>query len=251
MNVDIILACTGIFFGELYWNFVGWGSLVTQIFLQNIIGFEIKRAIALDNAAVLGSEIGLLLMLLRKEKIEKWMWSMMGVAGFWALFGANLLHIMPTEYVKVIFTFAVVLLVVKNLFFPSLGMKERWFHTDTKTLSLLAIATFFIATYNAFLSIGDFIIWLLMLTTLFHFSYHRALFVLSFCFVFARAVGTLEYFRLDLIDIQFYAPMFCTAFCSGIIAWYFVHKIHSDTLTCILKYLSIVLAAYLVMQIFV
>lgn len=47
---------------------------MTQIFLQNIIGFEIKNAIALDNAAVLGSEIGLLVMLLRKQKIEKWMW---------------------------------------------------------------------------------------------------------------------------------------------------------------------------------
>ena len=248
MNFDIILACIGIFFGELYGNFVGGGSLVTQIFLQNIIGFEIKNAIALDNAAVLWSEIGLLLMLLRKEKIEKWMWFMMGIAGFWALFGANLLHIMPTEYVKIIFTFAVVWLVVKNLFFPSLGLKERWFYADTKTLLLLAIATFFIATYNAFLSIWDFIIGLLILTTLFHFSYHRALFVLSFCFVFARAVGTLEYFRLDLIDIHFYIPMFCTAFCSGIIAGYFVHKIHSDILTKFLKYLSVFLAIYLVVQ---
>lgn len=55
MNFDIVLACLGIFFGELYGNFVGGGSLVTQIFLQNIIGFEIKNAIALDNAAVLGS----------------------------------------------------------------------------------------------------------------------------------------------------------------------------------------------------
>ena len=137
MNFDIILACTWIFFGELYGNFVGGGSLVTQIFLQNIIGFEIKNAIALDNAAVLGSEIGLLLMLLRKEKIEKWMWYMMAVAGFWALFGANLLYIMPTQYVKLIFTFAVVWLVVKNLFFPSLGMKEKWFHADTKTLLFL------------------------------------------------------------------------------------------------------------------
>lgn len=53
MNIDILLACLGIFFGELYGNLVGGGSLVTQIFLQNIIGFEIKNAIALDNAAVL------------------------------------------------------------------------------------------------------------------------------------------------------------------------------------------------------
>ena len=82
MNFDIIIACVGIFFGELYGNFVGGGSLVTQIFLQNIIGFGIKHAIALDNAAVLGSEIGLLLMLLRKEKIESWMWYMIGVASF-------------------------------------------------------------------------------------------------------------------------------------------------------------------------
>lgn len=251
MNFDIALACLGIFFGELYGNFVGWGSLVTQIFLQNIIWFEIKNAIALDNAAVLGSEIGLLTMLLRKQKIEKWMWSVVVVSSFGALFWANLLNIVPTDIMKIVFTLAVVWLVVKNLFFSSDNKKENGFVLSSRNLILLCIASFFIATYNAFLSIWDFIIGLLILTSIFHFKYHRALFLLTFWFVFARSVGTLEYLRLDLIDMNFYLPMFLSAMLSGLIAGYLVEHVHSDILNKILKYLSIFLALYLVVQLFV
>ena len=250
MNIDIVLACIGIFFGELYWNFVWWWSLVTQIFLQNIIGFDIKNAIALDNAAVLWSEIGLLVMLLRTQKIESWMWWLVWVSSLWAIFWANLLNIVPMEVMKIVFTLAVLGLVIKNLFFSSETHIEKGFILNRRNLVLLCIASFFIATYNAFLSIWDFIIWLLILTSIFHFKYHRALFILTFCFVFARAVGTLEYFRLDLIDVDFYIPMFFSAMMSWLIAWYFVEKIHSDTLTKFLKYLSIVLAGYLIFQLF-
>jgi len=248
MNFDILLACIGIFFGELYGNFVGGGSLVTQIFLQNIIGFEIKNAVALDNAAVLWSEIGLLTMLLRKQKIEKWMWYVVAVSSLWALFWANLLNTVPTEIMKIIFTLAVLWLVVKNLLFSSPVYIEKWFVVNRKNLILLCSASFFIATYNAFLSVWDFIIWLLVLTSIFHFKYHRALFILTFWFVFARAVWTAEYFRLGLIDINFYIPMLVSALFSGVIAWYFVEKIHSDTFTMLLKYLSIFLAWYLILQ---
>ncbi|NDK10031.1 sulfite exporter TauE/SafE family protein [Candidatus Gracilibacteria bacterium] len=249
-NFDIFLACIGIFFGELYGNFVGGGSLVTQIFLQNIIGFPIKNAIALDNAAVLGSELGLLFMLLKKEKIEKWMWALVLVALFGALLGANLLNIIPSEYVKIFFTLAIGGLVIKNLFFGNGKKSELGFVASQKNIILLCVAGFFIATYNAFLSIGDFIVGLLVLTTIFHFTYHRALFVLSFAFVFARAVGTIEYFRLGLINVDFYIPMFFTALCSGLIAGYFVHKIHSEVLEKFLKYLSVLLALYLIFELF-
>lgn len=248
MNIDVILACVGIFFGELYGNFVGWWSLVTQIFLQNIIGFDIKNAIALDNAAVSGSELWLLAMLLRKQKIEKWMWWVVVASSFWALFWANLLNIVPTEFMKIIFTVAVFWLVVKNLFFSSQEHAEKGFIFSKKTLIYLCIASFFIATYNAFLSIGDFIIGLLILTSVFHFKYHRALFLLTFGFVFARFVGTLEYFRLGLIDTNFYVPMFIAALFSWLIAGYIVEHIHSDTLNKFLKYFSVILAWYLIVQ---
>lgn len=251
MNFDIFLACTGIFFGELYGNFVWWGSLVTQIFLQNIIGFDIKNAIALDNAAVLWSEIGLLAMLLRNQRIEKWMWWVVGGSLLGAFLGANLLYIVPTEIVKVVFTGAIILLVVKNLFFSWGEQKEKGFALNVQNLVCLTIASFFIATYNAFLSIGDFIIGLLVLTTIFHFQYHKALFLLTFGFIFARAIWTIEYFRLGLIDVTFYIPMFIAATVSGLIAWYVVEKIHSDILNTFLKYLSIFLAGYLVVQLFI
>jgi hypothetical protein len=44
--------------------------------------------------------------------------------------------------------------------------------------------------------------------------------------------------------------MFFTAMAAWIIAWYFVEKIHSDILNKFLKYLSIVLAGYLLLQLF-
>jgi len=251
MNFDIFLACAGIFFGELYGNFVGGWSLVTQIFLQNIIGFDIKNAIALDNAAVLWSEIGLLIMLLRKQKIEKWMWYVVWVSSLWALFWANLLNIIPSEVMKVFFTWAVLWLVIKTLFFSNWKQWEIVFNPNLRNIVLLCTASFFIATYNAFLSVGDFIIWLLILTTIFKFPYHRALFLLTFGFVFARAVWTIEYFRLDLIDTSFYFPMLLSATVSWLIAWYFVEKIHSDILTKFLRYLSVFLAWYLIFQLFV
>jgi len=67
---EIIIACIGIFLGEFYGNFVGGGSIVTQFVLQNIIGMDLKSAIALDNAAVIGSEMGLLCMLLWHHRIR-------------------------------------------------------------------------------------------------------------------------------------------------------------------------------------
>lgn len=189
-------------------------------------------------------------MLLRTQKIEKWMWYIVVVSSLWALFWANLLNIVPTEIMKIVFTLAVIWLVVKNLFFSSKKHIEKGFILNKKNLILLCFASFFIATYNAFLSIWDFIIGLLVLTSIFHFKYHRALFLLTFWFVFARAVWTLEYLRLWLIDFDFYVPMFFSAMLSGFIAGYFVEKIHSDILNTILKYLSIFLAGYLVIQLF-
>lgn len=251
MNIEILYACLGIFFWELYGNFVGGGSLVTQIFLQNIIGFDIKNAIALDNAAVLGSELGLLIMLLRKQKVEKWMWWVVWVSSLWALFGANLLYLVPSESMKIIFTLAVIWLVIKNLFFSSKEKKEKGFILCGRNIFFLCLASFFIASYNAFLSIGDFIIGLLVLTSVFHFQYHRALFLLTFGFVFARAIWTAEYLRLGLIDMNFYAPMFISAMASWLVVGYLVEHIHSDVLNKALKYLSVFLAVYLIVQLFI
>lgn len=248
--MDIFLASIGIFIWELYGTFVGWWSLVTQIVLQDVIGFNIKNAIALDNAAILGWEIWLLIMLLRKNKIEKWMWYIVICASFWAIFWANLLYMIPSEIMKIFFTGAVVWVVIKNLIPSKDKAYKSDFDASHKSLLFLCFACFFIWIYNSFLSIWDFIIGLLILTWFFHFKYHKALFILSFGFVFWRAIWTLEYFRLWLIDIDFYVPMFFATLMSWLLWWYFVEKIHSDTLTKILKYLSIFLAWYLVFQLF-
>lgn len=72
MNSDIIIATIGVFIGELYGNFVWGGSVVTQIVLQNILWMDIKSAMALDNAAVIGSNLWLIIIMMRKYKFKKW-----------------------------------------------------------------------------------------------------------------------------------------------------------------------------------
>lgn len=87
MNLDIIYASLGVFVGELYGSFVGGGSLITQLVLQEVVGFDIRHSIALDNAAVLGSALGLLGMLLYQgHRPEKWMWYMIIISTLGALF---------------------------------------------------------------------------------------------------------------------------------------------------------------------
>ena len=250
MNFDILIACLWIFLGELYGNFVWWGSLVTQIFLQNIIWFDIKSAIALDNAAVLWSEIGLIAMLLRNNKIEKWMWILVWVSIIGAFLWANLLFIVPADVMKIVFTLAIIAIVIKN-FIPSSEQKPSDFILTKKSLGFLCLSLLFVAVYNAFLSIWDFLIGLLILTSVFHFPYHKALFLITFVSVFTRGAASTEYFRLWLIDINFYLPMFLTALLAGLIAGYFVQKINNDILSKLLKYLSIFLAFYLIIDIFV
>jgi len=58
--LEIFLASLGMFVGELYGNMVGGGSLVTQTVLQSILHIDIKSAIALDNAAIVGSALGII-----------------------------------------------------------------------------------------------------------------------------------------------------------------------------------------------
>jgi len=151
---------------------------------------------------------------------------------------------------KFLFTIAIIGIVTKN-FFPSKQEKSIGFVLTKKSLIFLCFALLFVAVYNAFLSIWDFLIGLLILTSVFHFPYHKALFLITFTSVFTRAAASLEYFRLDLIDTNFYMPMFVTALIAWLIAGYFVQKIDNDILSKILKYLSIFLALYLVIDIFV
>jgi len=119
-----------------------------------------------------------------------------------------------------------------------------------KNITLLSILVFFIAIYSSFMSIWDFVIWLLLLTSLFHFKYHKALFILSITSVIIRLIATIEYFRYWLIDFDFFIPMFFSAMIAWFIAWYFVEKIDSKILEKLLKFIWVFLAIYIIFNMF-
>lgn len=251
MTTDILIACIGVFFGEIYGNFVGGGSLVTQTVLQNILHFSIKEAMALDNAAVIGSNLGMLIMLIRKYQLKWWMipFIVFQIAG--AFLGVQILVWIPESLLQGIFIIALLALVIKNLFFPDNGhTKEKGFIENRKNILFLCITAIFIGAYNASFVIGDWIVALMILTTVFHFKYQDAIFLLVVSMTISQPFATLGYIQHGLVNLDFLFPMIASTFASGLIAGYLVHRIHSDILNGILKYVSVFLVLYLVYGLF-
>lgn len=91
---------------------------------------------------------------------------------------------------------------------------------------------------------------MLILTALFRFKYHKALFIFAFITAFPRFVSTIEYFRHGLLDMNFYIPMFFSSLVAGALAGYIVEKIDSKALNVFLKYLTVAMAGYLVFELF-
>jgi len=149
MNIEIIIATIGIFIGELYGNMVGGGSLVTQIVLQNILDFDIKTAMALDNTAVIGSNIGMLIILIRKHTIKWWFFIFIIFQSIGAIIGAWILIKIDPNILKVIFIIAIILLMIKNLFIKEKEHKEKEFKGNYKNIAFLSLAATFIGLYNA------------------------------------------------------------------------------------------------------
>ncbi|MFK7901462.1 MAG: sulfite exporter TauE/SafE family protein [Nitratireductor sp.] len=243
-----LIATIGIFIGELYGNFVGGGSIVTQFFLQGILDIPIKQAIAWDNAAVLGSELGLFLTLWYKNRLEKWMGVLAasGVAG--SILGLYILNIIDAGLLKIVFTGVIVAVLAHIFFSKSKPKQEQPVKTDNWHL-LIAIG-FSIGAYNAFLSIGDYVIGLLLLTSVIGLKYTRALFGLSFMLVFARCFAAVGYFQLDYLDWSFVVPMFTSATAAGIIVGTLMNKYNFDWMEKVLKFVGLSLGLYLIYSLF-
>ena len=247
--MEIFLASLWIFLWEIYGNFVWWWSIVTQFFLQWILGIDIKRAIALDNAAVLWSELGLMIMLLKNHKFEKYfIWLMI----FWisgALIWSYLLHLIPIVIMEIIFTWILFCFVIYNFIVPSDKNESTTFVPSRKNILFLGIAILFVSVYNAFMSIGDFVIALFILMYIFHFGYHKSLFIISTVWILVRSAATYNYIQFGYVDWNYLIPMFFSALFAGLIAGYLVQKIHSKYLEQALKYLSVILVLYLIVNI--
>lgn len=246
MNTEIIIATLWVFIGEFYGNFVGGGSLVTQITLQNILWIDIKRAMALDNAAVIGSNLGMIIIMIRKYSIKKWFPFFVIFQSLWAIMWAwVLVHINP-ELLKIIFIIAVILLVVKNLFIEDKKNEGSTFTKSYKNITLLCLAGVFIWVYNAAFVIWDWIVALLIMTSLFHFKYHYAIFILAISSLFAQSVAVHQYYLNWLLDISFLIPMIIATLIWGTLCATLLEKIHSDKMEKFLKYLSVLLVWYLI-----
>lgn len=247
MNIEILIATVGIFIGELYGNIVGGGSLVTQAVLQNILNFDIKTAMALDNTAIIGSNIGMLIILIRKYSIKPWFFIFIFFQSIGAVFGSWILIQIDPNILKIIFIVAIILLVINNLFIKEKEHNEKGFENTNKNIALISIAALFIGTYNAAFVIGDWIIALLILTNIFSLKYHNAIFLLVFSMFFSQPIAAYQYYSHDLIDLNFLIPMIIATLIGGMISAVVLDKIHSNKLEIFLKYLSVGLVGYLIM----
>lgn len=246
MNYDIIIATIWVFIGELYGNFVGGWSVITQIVLQNILWMDIKKAIALDNAAVIGSNLGMFLIMVRKYKIKKWFFPFIIAQWLWAILWAYTLVKIDPDILKMIFIWAVILLVIKNLFIKDTEGSKKWFKVNSKSIVLLIFAWLFIGAYNAAFVIWDWIIALLILTAFFSMKYHNAIYIMTISSLFAQSIAVRQYYVNWLLDIEFLIPMIIATFLGWMICATVLEKIHSEKLEQFLKYLSVVLVWYLI-----
>lgn len=244
--LEIIIATIGVFIGEIYGNIVGGGSLVTQAVLQNILHFDIKTAMALDNAAIIGSSLGMLIVLLKTHKIEPWVIFFTIFHSLGAIFGAWILVWIDPEVLQAIFITAIILLVIKNLFAKEAEHNEKGFKATNKNIILICLAAIFMGTYNAAFVIGDWIIALLVLTRVFSLKYHKAIFLLVFIGVISQPIAVYRYYNSGLIDFTYLIPMFIATLVSGFISAKILNNLHSSKLENFLKYLSIGLVLYLI-----
>jgi uncharacterized membrane protein YfcA len=250
MNTEIAIATIGIFVGELYGNIVGGGSLVTQAVLQNILNLDIKTAMALDNVAIIGSNIGMLTVLIRKYTIKWWFFIFIIFQSIGVVIGSWILIKIDPNILKIIFIIAIVLLVIKNLFIKEKKYQGKGFEENYKNIALLSLTAAFIGLYNAAFVIGDWIIALLILTNVFSLKYHNAIFLLVFSMIFSQPIAAYQYYTNGLIDLNFLIPMISTTFVAGIISAVILNKIHSKKLEIFLKYLSVGLVVYLIAGLF-
>lgn len=250
MHTDIIIASIWIFLWELYGNMVWWWSLVTQVVLQNILHFDLRQAMALDNAAVIGSNIWMLLILWRKYKIKWWYFLFIVFQSIWAWFWALILIKIDLNLLKIIFISSIILLVLKNLFIKDKEHHEKWFRETPLNIFFLSITAIFIWGYNSAFVIWDWIISLLLLTSVFKIEYKNAIFLLVFSMIFSQPIALYNYYSSWLLDLKFLIPMIFATLISWLIAWTLLSKIHSKVLEKILKYLSVGLVIYLIWWIF-
>ena len=248
--MDIFLASIGVSLWWFYWSFVWGWSIVTQFFLQNLIWIDIKNAMALDNAAALWTEIWLAIMLLRKNKFEKWMIYLIISWIIWSFIWVFILNILPVFLLKIVFS-VILLSIVIYSFLPKSSKNTKWFIVNKRNIILLSIWIFFQAIYSSFMSIWDFVVWLLLLTSLFNFKYHKALFILSISSVFIRLIATEEYFRYWLIDFDFFIPMFFSAMIAWFWAWYLVEKVNAKKIEILLKFIWVFLSMYIIFNFFI
>ena len=145
-----------------------------------------------------------------------------------------------------LFIIAMILLVLKNMFVADQVKGDQEFKQNYKNLALLSMAALFIGAYNAAFVIGDWIIALLILTSIFSLKYHQAIFLLVFSMFFSQPIAAYQYYLNGLIDFRFLIPMFSATLLGGLISAIILDKIHSQKLETLLKYLSLALVIYLI-----
>lgn len=244
--MEQFIATIGVFLGELYGNFVGGGSIVTQFVLQGILDMDIKKAMVLDNFAAYGSVLGMLFIFLKKRyKIDTKKFLIFTTSQLLgSLLGAYFLVVAPQVVVKILFVISILLVVFYNI----LGEKFSFLYKIKDNITFFVISALFIGAYNGLLVIGDWIIALLLLTSFLGFSYKKAVFMLTLSSLFASPASLFTYYKAGLIDFSYAVPMTVATIVGGLISASIIDKLDSDFMKRVLKILGFLLAIYLVVS---
>ena len=244
--MEQLIATTGVFLGELYGNFVGGGSILTQFVLQGILNMGIKKAMALDNFAAYGSVFGMLFVFIKNRyKINLSIFSIFVLAQLLgSLLGAHFLVIFPVYLVKILFIASILFVVIYNF----IGNKFSFLHKIKSSYTAFALVGLLIGAYNGLLVIGDWIVALLLLTSVLGFSYQKAVFMLTLSSFFASPASLVTYYKAGLIDLSFAIPMTAATIMGGLISASIIDRLDSDSMKKILKILGVLLALYLVVD---
>ncbi|MDC0506100.1 sulfite exporter TauE/SafE family protein [Candidatus Gracilibacteria bacterium] len=228
--------------GEFYGAIIGGGSIVMQGVML-YLGLTLQSAIAIDNAAAIGTQVGIIKE--SKENIKKnwklivYMFFPIAIGG---VIGTHfLIHINP-DIIKNIMIVVISLLLIQLIFFPK-RKKSNQEKTSIGTYILLAIFLFILGIYNNFIGVAEGTFSKIALMSLLGFSFIGTMGVKTTAILPIRIYSLVVTMMSGLIFLPYLIVLLVATFIAGVYGVRFAKKIPEKYLK---RFLIIVTITYLI-----
>lgn len=231
----------GNLIGESYGSLVGGGSIITIPTLL-LTGMPLQSAIAIDNAAALGTEAGILSETWSKVKANKKLVVFMsipitfgGVLGTWLL-----LHV-SGHIIKYLVAITVILVLLHSYS----SRKSQPGHIKKYNYVVLAIVLFLLGAYSNFISAGEGTFGKLSLMSILGLTFIQSHGLKATATMPSRAYSLIVTSVAGLIIWPYLVPMFVSSFIAGKYATKVVKKIPDIYMRVFLTIISLAFVVYL------